>query len=283
MTSTLFLTLMLWIAPPADAVQAARSDFEAGNYTSAVMTLTAALADSPDDPALLQYWLGRSYYELHDYEKAVTHAEQSVKLAPQNAEYNRWLGRAYGAKAEQSHSFFTARKVKKAFETAVRLDPDSIPARRDLMQYLAEAPWIVGGSDGQARKQVEAIAKLDPLQGQLARAAYFAANKKWKEAETEYLAVLGEHPKLFEPYMEAAEFFMGRKDAPHLEQSVNAAAQVYPQDPRLGYYRAVTLILQQKEFPTAKRLLQSYIENVPDRSDYPSHRSAMEWLSRTNP
>src|SRR5213076_2140593 len=97
---------------------------------------------------------------------------------------------AYGAKAEESRSFFIARKVKQAFEAAVHLAPMSIAARRDLMQFLAEAPWIVGGDKTGAREQIEAISKIDAAEGHLARGAYLAADKKWQEAEQEYSAAL---------------------------------------------------------------------------------------------
>src|SRR5204862_1820218 len=133
------------------------------------------------------------YYELKDYDNAVTHGEKAVKLDPQNAEYNRWLGRAYGGKAEESHSFFVARKVKQAFEAAVHLAPASIQARRDLMEFLAEAPWIVGGDKQRAKEQIDVISRIDPTEGHLARASYFKSEKKWKLAETEYAAVLDEH------------------------------------------------------------------------------------------
>src|SRR5437870_12791645 len=159
----MFCFLLLSVFLNEDPVQTAHSQFDSGNYKAAVETLTAALAQSPKDSSVY-YWIARSYYELHDYDNAVSHAEAAVRLAPQNAEYNRWLGRAYGGKAERSHSFFLARKVKQAFEAAVRLAPGSIEARRDLMQYCVEAPWIVGGDKQSARKQIEAISQLDPLQ-----------------------------------------------------------------------------------------------------------------------
>src|SRR6266850_7021766 len=166
MTSCILLiSMMLNTAPamagPAGAVETARAEFGAGNYSAAVKTLTAALSEAPQDPSL-HYWALRSYYELRDYENAVTYGEKAVKLDSQNAEYNRWLGRAYGAKAEQSHSFFLARKVKQAFEAAVRFAPWNIAARRDLMQYLVEAPWIVGGDKQKAREQIQAISEIDP-------------------------------------------------------------------------------------------------------------------------
>src|SRR5262245_37199239 len=165
-------------------VQTAQAQFDSGNYRGALTTLTAALAQSPND-ASIHYWIARSHYELRDYDKAVSYFESAVKLEPKNAEYNRWLGRAYGAKAEQSRSFFLARKVKQAFETAVRLAPGNIAARRDLMQYCVEAPWIVGGDKGKAREQIKAIADIDPLEGKLAQAAYLATEKQWKAAESE--------------------------------------------------------------------------------------------------
>jgi tetratricopeptide (TPR) repeat protein len=278
--STLLLSLTLSVAPAVDeSIDTARSLFDLGNYPEAVKALTAALARAPLD-ASVNYWLARSYYEMRSYDNAVTYAEKAVKLAPQNAEYNRWLGRAYGGKAEESHSFFTAKKVKHAFEDAVRLDPSNIEARRDLMQYCVEAPWVVGGDKAKAREQIAAIAALDPLQGRLARAAYLSADDQWKEAETEYLAILDVRPSRIEPYMETAEFFASRKDPQNLDKAVTGAARVNPLDPRLNYYRAVSFILRKDQPATAEQLLKAYVANVPERSDYPSHNSAMEWLRR---
>jgi tetratricopeptide (TPR) repeat protein len=259
------------------AAETVRAAFEMGDYSGAVKTVSAALSETPKD-ASLHYWALRSYYELRDYDNAVTYGEKAVKLDPQNAEYTRWLGRAYGGKAEQSHSFFIARKVKQAFEAAVHLAPTNIPARRDLMQFLAEAPWIVGGDKQKAKEQVEVISKMDPAEGHLAQGAYFAADKKWKEAGVEYAAALDAHPRSVDSYLEAAEFFADRKDVLQLDRAIHAARLIDARDPRLDYYSAVSLILRRNQLPAAEKLLQAYVENVPQRSDYPSHRSAQEWL-----
>ena len=156
----------------------------------------------------------------------------------------------------------------------------SIAARRDLMQYLAEAPWIVGGDKTGAREQIEAISKIDAVEGHLARGAYLAADKKWQEAEQEYSAALDARPNQIESYMEVAGFFEDRKNAHEIQRAVDAAKHIDPKDPRLDYYTAVGLILRRNELPTAERLLRSYVANVPQRSDYPSHRAAEQWLSR---
>src|SRR3954468_18989341 len=146
-------TILLSLLFAQDVAQSAHVQFEAGNYKAALNTLNAALEHSPDN-ATLHYWMARTNYEMRNYDEAVNHAEVAVKLAPQNAEYTRWLGRAYGAKAEESHSFFLARKVKQAFEASVRLAPGNIAARRDLMEYCVEAPWIVGGDKEKAKQQI---------------------------------------------------------------------------------------------------------------------------------
>jgi tetratricopeptide (TPR) repeat protein len=276
MTTWLLITLLAISQVNAEP---ARRDFELGNYKAAVSTLKDALTRTPAD-ASLHYLLGRSYLELHNYDDAVTEAEAAVKLAPDNAEYNRWLGRAYGAKAEQSRSFFLARKVKKAFQEAVRLAPGYIAARRDLLQYCVEAPWIVGGDKGEARKQVDAITAIDPLQGRLARAAYLSADKQWKQAESDYLYVLDQRISQIDPYLEAAEFFVDRKDPKNLDRALDAAAHVNSRDSRLPYYRGVSMILHNTDLASAAQLLKSYISSVPEKSDYPSHQSALDWLRK---
>lgn len=272
-------TILLSLLFAQDVAQSAHVQFEAGNYKAALNTLNAALEHSPDN-ASLHYWTARTNYEMRNYDEAVNQAELAVKLAPQNAEYNRWLGRAYGAKAEESHSFFLARKVKQAFEAAVRLAPGNIAARRDLMEYCVEAPWIVGGDKEKAKQQIEAIAAIDPIEGRLARAVYLRAEKQWRPAETEYLAVLDQHPTHIDPYMEAAEFFADRKDATNLERTINDAVRVDSRDPRVGFYRAVVLILRGSDANRAEQLLKSYVSSVPEKSDFPSHKSAMNWLAR---
>jgi tetratricopeptide (TPR) repeat protein len=280
--SGVLIHLVLVTAAFVGPVQAALEHFEAGQYDEAIKTLIAAHRLTPEDPPI-NYWLARSFYEEKNYDQAIAYGEQAVKTASENAEYHRWLGRAYGAKAEQSHSFFLARKVKKAFETAVNLAPLNIAARRDLLQYLVEAPWLVGGDKAKAKQQIELIAELDPIQGRLARAAFFSAEKKWKEAEVEYLAVLDQRPDHIDPYMEAADFFADRKDANNLDRVLAHIEPLGVRDPRRDFYRAVVLVLRRADLPFADALLDSYVKNVPERSDYPSHKSALTWLAAARP
>src|SRR5271170_6709982 len=158
-------------ADAAALIQTAQRQFNAGNYSGAITTLQSAVTQNSSS-AEAYYWLGRTYYEIRDYGNAITAGEKSIALDPKNSTYHQWLGAIYGGKADREKSFSYARKVKKEFELAVRLNPSNVEARRDLEQYDMEAPWVVGGSKDEAREQVTAIEAIDPVEGHLAHGAY---------------------------------------------------------------------------------------------------------------
>jgi len=270
-------------APIADdastVVRTAERQFDAGNYAVAISTLQSSISQNPSGE--VYYWLGRSYYEIRDFDNAVAYAEKSVALDAKNSLYHQWLGRAYGGKADRERSFFLARKVKREFGEAVRLNPANLTARRDLEEFCLEAPWIVGGSKDEALAQVDAIAGLDPVEGHLARGFYFLRTAKTPDlAEGEYRLVSAAKPNRFEQYVEVADFYIRQNEVSNLQTTIQAAAQVNPSDGRLAFYRGVTGVMASSDSATAERDLKSYLASSPDRSDWPSHASARVWLGR---
>jgi tetratricopeptide (TPR) repeat protein len=268
---------------PADAaalLQTAQRQFNAGNYSGAISSLQAAVTMNSSN-AEAYYWLGRSYYEIRDYDNAITAAEKSVALDAKNSAYHDWLGRIYGGKADRDRSFSYARKVKKEFEVAVELNPSNIAARRDLEEYLVQAPWVVGGNKDEAAKQIDAIAAIDPVEGHLSRALYDEdSSKKMDLAEKEYREVLAAKPAKIDPYFEVIAFFQKQNKPADMQIAIQAAAQVSPNDPRLAYSRGVAAVLANTNLADAEKNLKSYLASTPDRSDWPSHAAAREWLGR---
>jgi tetratricopeptide (TPR) repeat protein len=261
------------------ALQTAQRQFNAGNYSAAITTLQSAVQQSPASAEAF-FWLGRSYYELHDYDNAIAQLEKSTQLDAKNSEYHHWLGIAYGEKADREHSYFVAKKVKKEFQEAVQLNPSNIQARRDLMEFDVDAPWIVGGSKDEAKQQIEAIQKLDPIEGRLAQAMFYRAEKKPDLAEKEYRDVLAAKPKKIEAYFEVANFFARQNKAPEMQAAIDAAAQISPNDPRLAYYRGVQRVLSGADLGHGEEYLKAYLASTPDRSDWPPHAFARDWLGR---
>ena len=257
----------------------AQHQFDSGFYSDAITTLRNATTQNPKD-AQAYYWLGRSFYELKDFTNAIAQLEQATKLDAQNSLYHQWLGRAYGEKADRDHSFFLAQKTKHEFLEAVRLNSANFAARRDLEEFYLEAPWILGGSKEKGMEQANAIAAQDPVEGHLARAFYWLDAKKFDLVDAECNWVLQLKPKRIEPYLEVAGFYQLRNDATKMLAAIQAAAQVSPNDPRLSYYRGVSDVIAGNRLSEGEQYLKSYIASTPERSEWPSHAAAREWLGR---
>jgi tetratricopeptide (TPR) repeat protein len=253
-----------------------------GKYRELAKELQAAVEQQPK-AAVLHYWLGRSYYELRDYNRAESSLQQATELAPDRSEYHDWLGKASGRRAEQSNPFSAmslARKALHAFQTAVRLAPTNIEAQRDLIRYLLNAPGFLGGGDDQALKQIQALSVVDAVDGTLARAEYLVTRKKYDQAAAEYEKVLKTNGRRIGVQMEVAEFYRDRGDAAHMQAAVEAAGKLDPDDLRLDYYRGVALVLARQDFAGAETHLRTYLQKVPDGSQVPPHASAHEWLGK---
>jgi tetratricopeptide (TPR) repeat protein len=283
--SGILLGGLLFSAPAAradasTAIQSAQHQITAGNYAGAISTLQAAVPGNPSSAELF-YWLGRAYYETRDWDNAVAQIEKAVSIDPKKSLYHQWLGRSYGGEADRDRSFSDAKKVKSEFKVAVSLDPSNIAARRDLEEYCLDAPWIAGGSKDEALEQVNAIAASDPVAGHLARALYAREGmKNPDDAENELRQVLAAKPKSLEPYFEVADFYRELNKPADIGNAIDAAAQVSPNDPRLAYFRGAAAVLANANLPSAERDLKSYLASTPDRSDWPSHAAAREWLGR---
>jgi len=264
-----------------DPLAVARGEFERGDYRAAMTTLSSAIDANARD-AQLWHWRSRCYLELRDYARAVADGERAITERPGDSEYRRWLGHAYGGAAEEKRSFSMAREVRAGFEEAVRLDPSNIAARRDLMEFYVEAPWIVGGDKRKALEQVGAIAGIDAVAGHLARAAFSIRANRLDAANAEYQQVLKAQPDRIEPYLEVADFYESRNDAGRFASVIEQSARVAPSDVRLTYYRGVAFVLANGNLTEAERVLRVYLATAPRRSDWPSHADAHTWLGRVH-
>jgi len=268
------------------AAQSAASDpqrdYNSGRYNRAVDALNSAIVKSPDDPSL-QFLLGQSYYQLRDFTRSAAGLERAAQLAPKNSEIHDWLGKSYGRKAEESiflSAMTWARKAHREFEIAVELDPQNFEAQRDLIRYEMNAPGLVSGGDDKALKHIDALEKIDPIQGQLARGEFFATKNKVPEADALFDKILDADAMRAGVYFEVADYYRERPNAQKMAQAIDKAARIDPDDRRLKFYKGVLLVMQGKNPIEAETLLRSYMTTVPDNSDVPPHSAAREWLGK---
>jgi tetratricopeptide (TPR) repeat protein len=260
----------------------AQHDYNAGRYNRAVDALNTAIAKSPDD-ASLHFLLGQSYYQLGDFPRAVAGFERAVQLAPKDSVYRDWLAKSYGRRAEESKflgAMSWARKTHREFEIAVELDPANFEARRDLIRYEMNAPSVIGGGDDKAMKNIDALEKIDPIQGQLARGEFFATKKRMPEADAVFGKILESNSDRAGVYFEVCDYYRDRVNAEKMGEAVEKAEHIDPDDRRLKFYKGVFLVMKGKSPSEAEMLLKTYVATVPENSDLPSHATALEWLGK---
>jgi tetratricopeptide (TPR) repeat protein len=263
-------------------LEGARQEYNAGRYNRAVDLLAAAADKSPDD-ARVHFLLGQCYYQLRQYMPATKSFERSVALAPNHSEYHDWLGKAYGRRAENSmflSAMGWARRAHKQFEIAVQIDPTNYEAQRDLIRYEMYAPGIVGGGDDRALKHIEALEKIDAIEGQLAHGEFLEAKRRFAEADAVYAKVLESGTDKIGVYLEVADYYRDRRNIPKMDQAIAQAERIDPSDRRLKFYQGILLVLKKSDLATAESLLKSYLATVPENINLPPHAAAHEWLGR---
>jgi len=266
----------------------AKGAFEKGEYTRAIEILKRATASEPNNGDLYVL-LARSYLELNQYDAAANSAEKAVASNPKNSEYHRWLGEAYGAKADHASmlsAYSLARKTQKEFDAAVELDANNFDAQQDLIQYDCAAPGMVGGGEEKALPLIEKLMKLDAAEGHYAAGNCRAQKKDYAQADSEFAEALLKKPKTAKRIYDMGDYFLRRKSGLALIGIADAGEQLAPQDPRGKFYRGVGLVLLQQDNrsvmsqPDPEKLLREYLQLALMNSEYPRPWETHYWLGK---
>jgi tetratricopeptide (TPR) repeat protein len=280
--------LVCWILLPGGTIaqesplEKARAAFEKSDYPRAIEILKGAAASEPNngDAYVL---LARSYLELNQYDAGVSSAEKAVAINPKNSEYHRWLGEAYGAKADHASmlsAYALARKTQKEFAAAVDLDAHNFDAQQDLIEYDCTAPGMVGGGEEKAQPLIEKLMAMDAAEGHYATGICRAQKKKYEAADAEFAKALESKPKTAKRVYDIGDYYLQRKNGEKLLVVAGAGENLAPRDPRGKFYRGVALILQNEKPAEAEKLLREYLDIAPMNSEYPRPWVAHYWLGR---
>src|ERR1700744_502763 len=93
-----------------DILGKAKSLYEHTDYQASLRILSTDGAPDAETSALK----GKNYFMLGDYRKAVELFEKALSLEPRSSNYELWLGRTYGKRAETGGWLLAAPNASKA-------------------------------------------------------------------------------------------------------------------------------------------------------------------------
>src|ERR1700729_288897 len=145
------------------------------------------LAEDPAPDAGNYLLSGKDYFMLGDYKKATEFFEKALAISPNSSEYELWLGRAWGRRAETSGWLLAgvhASKARQCFERAVALDPHNREAKNDLFDFYLNAPGFLGGGIEKAEAIAKSIANERPAEYESEEAQIAEKRNDFATAET---------------------------------------------------------------------------------------------------
>ena len=126
------VSMSMWGASPS--LEEATKLYRHTEYEASLKVLS----ELPEKDGAVFDLIGKNYFMLGNFKKSSEYYEKAVAVDPSSSEYQHWLGKAYGRRAETS-SVFTApglaSKARQHFEKAVALDPQNQEAVSDLFEY----------------------------------------------------------------------------------------------------------------------------------------------------
>lgn len=236
-----------------------------------------AMLDKHSGDAVTNFLLGRDYFSLGDFKKAVDSLEKAIEENPANSEYQDWLGRAYGRRAETSNPLMApgyASKARQAFERSVALNPKNSEALSDLFDYYLEAPGFLGGGYDKALGVAGKIAAIDPAEGYFAKAQLDQKRKDLQNAELHLRQAIATAPRQVGKLLALAKLLSNEGRAQESDAIFQQADQIAPNTPQVWFAWADTLIKQKRNYPEARTLLQKYIQAQLSPDDPPKSQAS---------
>jgi len=277
--SALLATLPLWASPTTDLDQA-RKLYQYTDYESSLKILQGI--EPKDGPVYLL--IGQNHYMQGEYKKATEMLEKAVAAEPANSDYELWLGRAFGRRAETASPFTAAPNANKArqhFERAVQLNPRNMDALSDLFEYYLEAPGFMGGGLDKAVGIADRMAAIDEVDGHWAQARLAERRKEFDTAEHHLQLAARMAPQQVGRLIDLAKFLATQGRYQESDQSFKKAEKLAPNNPQVIYARADTYIQQGRNLDTARKLLQRYLRAQLTPDD-PSRAAAEKLLKKAS-
>lgn len=161
-----------------------------------------------------------------------------VKAHPEDAQAAFWVGATAGQLAMSAGRFKAISYLKtsrRAFQSAVELDPTNLRAQFALMQFYLMAPRRVGGDADEAMVIAERLAKQSPIEGLRAKAQLLAVNKDIEGWLRESKAVLALEPANSDALGNVVGYLLAMNNFVAAKELIDAAWSADPENVVVRY------------------------------------------------
>jgi Flp pilus assembly protein TadD len=271
------LLVVVASASPA-VVREASALYQRTDYEDSLHVL--AKDPAPDaDGYLLS---GKNHFMLGNYKGAIEFFEKALALSPNNSDYELWLGRAWGRRAETS-GWLTAgvhaSRARQHFERAVALDPHNREAKNDLFDFYLNAPGFLGGGLDKAEAIAKSIASERPPESEFEEAQLADRRKDYAAAEAHLRRAMELAPGEAGRVVDLARFVAKRGRLAESDVLFQQARKLAPGLPRLAFAQARTDIENHRNLEQARGLLEQYL-HASLTPDDPPRQEAEKLLRR---
>ena len=225
---------------------------------------------------------GKNYFMLGDYKRATEFLEKAVASSSANSDYELWLGRAWGRRAETS-GWLTAgvhaSKARQCFEKAIALDPHNREAKNDLFAFYLNAPGFLGGGIERAEALAKSIANERPPEYESEEAQIADRKKDSAAAEAHLRRAMELAPDAPGRVLDLARYVAKRGRLAESDVLFEQARKLAPSQPRVAFAKARVDIENHRNLEQARGLLQSYL-HASLTPDDPPRQEAEKLLRR---
>jgi len=263
----LALCLPLAAATP-DVSSPVGSLLELSHFKRAKALVDVRLKANPNDAQALA-WLSKIQTNFNENEAAVASAERAATLEPNNPNTLGQYAEACALLADKSSPLKGlpyVRRMKKAAEAALKLDPNHIDTLLVLMMFSNKAPAIVGGDKKLANQLADRIGAISPVWGALAHARLLQGGPDDASSEMWLLKAVQAGPTLYRARASLARFYgitAAKKNYPKAERAALSAIELDP-GAEPAYTVLATVYANQQRWNDLDAILARAEKAVPD-------------------
>lgn len=265
-------------ASSPDVVLRANALYERTEYGDSLNVL----AENSTPDAASYVLSGKNYLMLGDYSRATEFFEKALALHPDSSEYQLWLGRAWGRRAESSGWLMAgvhASKARQCFERAVALDPHNREAKNDLFDFYLNAPGFLGGGIDKAESIARSIAHERPPESEFEQAQIADRRREFAAAEAHLRRAMELAPAEAGRIVDLARYIAKRGRFAESDRLFEEARKLAPGQPRVAFAQARVDIENHRNMEQARLLLQQYLRSSLTPDD-PPRQEAEKLLRR---